>query len=113
MGWQEVEGIHSRTDYDLARHQEFSGKKMEYFEQESRERFIPYVVETSAGLDRTILMLLSGAYTEAAVGGDTRTALRLRPATAPIPAGGFPPARTDGLPDTARERPRPPRAGCT
>lgn len=103
MGWQEVEGIHSRTDYDLARHQEFSGKKMEYFEQESRERFIPYVVETSVGLDRTILMLLSEAYTEEEVGGDKRTVMKFHPAIAPIKAGVFPLVRKDGMPETARK----------
>src|SRR5690625_7179217 len=61
MGWQEQEGIHSPTDYDLARHQEFSSKQMQYFEQESHERFIPSVLETSVELDRTISILLSSA----------------------------------------------------
>ena len=103
MGWQEVEGIHSRTDYDLARHQDYSGKKMEYFEQETRERYVPYVVETSVGLDRTILMLLSEAYTEEEIGNEKRTVMKFHPAIAPIKAGIFPLVRKDGMPELARK----------
>jgi glycyl-tRNA synthetase len=100
-GWQEVEGIHSRTDYDLGRHQEFSGKKMEYFDSETNERYIPYVVETSVGVDRTILMLLSDAYREEEVKGETRVVMAFRPKLAPITAGVFPLVKKDGMPEIA------------
>ncbi len=102
MGWQEVEGIHSRTDYDLARHQEYSGKKLEYFDPETRERYIPYVVETSVGLDRTILMLLAEAYEEEEVENEKRTVMKFHPALAPIKAAVFPLVRKDGMPEIAR-----------
>ncbi|MFW5973192.1 MAG: glycine--tRNA ligase [Bacteroidota bacterium] len=102
MGWQEVEGIHSRTDYDLARHQEYSGKKMEYFDPETKERYIPYVVETSVGLDRTILMLLCEAYAEETVEGEDRTVMKFHPAVAPIKAAVFPLVKKDGMPELAR-----------
>jgi len=101
IGWQEVEGIHSRTDYDLRRHQEFSGKKMEYFDPQTNERYIPYVVETSAGLDRTILMLLSEAYDEDEVDGEKRVVLRFHPRIAPVKAAVFPLVKKDGMPDIA------------
>ena len=102
IGWQEVEGIHSRTDYDLSRHQEHSGKKMEYFDPQTRQRFVPYVVETSVGLDRTILMLLCEAFAEEDVEGGPRTVLRFNPVIAPIKAAIFPLVRKDGMPETAR-----------
>ncbi len=103
IGWQEVEGIHSRTDYDLSRHQEYSGKKMEYFDPQSQERFIPYVVETSVGLDRTILMLLSEAYSEEEVNGDKRTVMKFHPRIAPVKAAILPLVKKDGMPEVARE----------
>ncbi|WP_457653442.1 glycine--tRNA ligase [Rhodocaloribacter sp.] len=102
IGWQEVEGIHSRTDYDLRRHQEFSGKKMEYFDPHTHERYIPYVVETSAGLDRTILMLLCDAYHEEEVNGEQRNLLRFHPKLAPIKAAVFPLVKKGGMPEVAR-----------
>jgi len=101
FGWNEVEGIHSRTDYDLSRHQEYSGKKLEYFDPQTQERFVPYVVETSVGLDRTILMLLCDAYHEDTVGGETRNVLRFHPAIAPYTAAVFPLVKKDGMPETA------------
>ncbi len=101
IGWQEVEGIHSRTDYDLKRHQEFSGKKLEYFDQPANEHYIPYVVETSVGLDRTILMVLSEAYTEEEVNGEQRTMMRFQPNLAPIKAAIFPLVKKDGMPELA------------
>ncbi len=103
FGWNEVEGIHSRTDYDLSRHQEFSGKKLEYFDPQSHERFVPYVVETSVGLDRTILMVLCDAYREEEVDGDTRTVLRFHPALAPFTAAVFPLVKKDGMPEMAHK----------
>jgi glycyl-tRNA synthetase len=102
IGWQEVEGIHSRTDYDLRRHQEFSGKKMEYFDPHTHERYLPYVVETSAGLDRTILMLLCDAYHEEEVNGEARNLLRFHPKLAPIKAAVFPLVKKGGMPEVAR-----------
>ncbi len=102
IGWQEVEGVHSRTDYDLRRHQEFSGKKMEYFDPHTHERYIPYVVETSAGLDRTILMLLCDAYHEEEVNGEPRNLLRFHPKLAPIKAAVFPLVKKGGMPEVAR-----------
>jgi glycyl-tRNA synthetase len=102
IGWQEVEGIHSRTDYDLGRHQEYSGKKMEYFDPQTQERYIPYVVETSAGMDRTILMLLSEAYREEPVNGEEeRVVLKFHPRIAPIKAAVFPLVKKDGMPEIA------------
>jgi glycyl-tRNA synthetase len=101
IGWQEVEGIHSRTDYDLARHQEYSGKKMEYFDTQTQERYVPYVVETSVGLDRTILMLLSEAYREDQVDGETRVVLKFHPEVAPVKAAVLPLVKKDGMPEIA------------
>ena len=75
FGWQEIEGIHNRGDFDLGRHQEYSGKKLDYFEQATNERFIPYIVETSAGADRVTLTLLVDAYREEEVEGETRVVL--------------------------------------
>ena len=108
FGWQEVEGIHSRTDYDLARHAEYSGKKTEYFDPQTKERYTPYVVETSVGLDRTVLMLLADAYHEEEVPtakeGKTeqRSVLRFHPAIAPVNAAVFPLVRKDGMPERAQ-----------
>ncbi|MYF40547.1 MAG: glycine--tRNA ligase, partial [Rhodothermaceae bacterium] len=102
IGWQEIEGIHSRTDYDLRRHQEYSGKKMQIFDQASGTRFIPFVVETSAGLDRTVLMLLCEAYRQDTIEGRTRTVMAFAPSVAPIKVGVFPLLRRDGMPERAR-----------
>jgi glycyl-tRNA synthetase len=103
IGWQEVEGIHNRTDFDLTQHQEFSGKKMEYFDQSTRERYVPYVVETSVGLDRTILMVLCDAYREEEVEGEVRTVLKMHPKLAPITAGVFPLVKKPELQNLARK----------
>ncbi|MXW64566.1 MAG: glycine--tRNA ligase [Bacteroidetes bacterium SB0662_bin_6] len=102
MGWQEIEGIHSRTDFDLKRHQEFSGKKMEYFDPHRKEKYIPYVVETSAGLDRTILMLLCEAYEEERVEDEERIVMKFHPEVAPVKAAVFPLVKRDGMPETAQ-----------
>ena len=75
FGWQEIEGIHNRGDFDLGRHQEYSGKKLEYFDQAGNERYLPYIVETSAGADRVTLTLLVDAYREEQVEGETRVVL--------------------------------------
>lgn len=103
IGWQEVEGIHNRTDFDLSRHQEYSGKKMEYFDQQKQERYIPYVIETSVGLDRTMLMILCDAYREEEVDGDTRTVLKMNPKLAPTKVGIFPLIKKDKLQDLAKK----------
>jgi len=103
IGWQEVEGVHNRTDFDLSRHQEYSGKKMEYFDQQTQERYIPYVIETSIGLDRCVLMTLCDAYREEEVDGDTRTVLKMHPKLAPITVGVFPLIKKDKLQELAHK----------
>ena len=99
FGWNEVEGIHSRTDYDLGRHQEYSGKNLQYFDPQTNEKYLPYVVETSVGLDRTVLMLLCEAYDEDTLGGESRSVLRFHPRLAPIKAAIFPLVKKDGMPE--------------
>ncbi len=101
FGWKEFEGIHNRTDFDLARHQERSGKRLEYIDPASNERFVPYVVETSMGVDRTLLVLLADAYREEEVEGETRVVLGLQPQLAPLKVGVFPLVKKDGLPELA------------
>ena len=103
IGWQEIEGIHSRTNFDLMRHQAYSGKKMEVFDARVGESYVPYVVETSAGLDRTILMLLCEAYAEEDVEGARRVVMRFAPSIAPIKAAIFPLVRKGGMPEVARD----------
>ncbi|MEX0771415.1 MAG: glycine--tRNA ligase [Balneolaceae bacterium] len=103
IGWQEVEGIHNRTDFDLSRHQEYSGKKLEYFDQRTQERYIPYIVETSIGLDRCTLMVLCDAYREEEVEDDTRTVLKMHPKLAPTKAGVFPLIKKPELQELARK----------
>lgn len=103
FGWHEIEGIHNRSDYDLSRHQEYSGKKLEYFDPATNERYIPFVVETSAGADRVTLTVLVDAYREEEVEGETRVVLGFHPALAPIKAGVFPLVRKDGMPELALE----------
>lgn len=102
FGWQELEGIHNRTDYDLSRHQEYSGKRLEYVDGVTKERFIPYVIETSLGIDRLLLVVLVDAYHEEEVTGEKRVVLKLHPALAPIKAGVFPLVNKDGMPEIAR-----------
>ncbi|MGZ8391594.1 MAG: glycine--tRNA ligase [Gemmatimonadales bacterium] len=101
FGWQEIEGIHNRGDFDLGRHQEYSGKKLEYFDQAQNQRYLPSIVETSAGADRVTLTLLVDAYREEEVEGETRVVLSLLPALAPIKAGVFPLVKKDGMPEVA------------
>src|SRR5438445_2642727 len=103
LGFQEIEGVHHRGDYDLSRHQQYSGKKLEYFDQPNNRRFVPWVIETSVGADRTMLAVLVNGYREEAVEGETegRTVLGLDPSIAPIKAGVFPLVKTDGMPEMA------------
>ncbi len=104
FGFKEVEGIHSRTDFDLNSHQQYSGKKLQYFDPELNESYVPYVVETSIGVDRMFLSILSGAYTEEVVDGkDSRVVLKIPAALAPIKLAVLPLVKKDGLPEKARE----------
>src|SRR5205085_11195837 len=99
------EGVHNRGDFDLSQHQKFSGKKLEYFDQPANKRFLPYVIETSVGADRTALAVLVNAYKEEAVEGEAegRTVLALHPSLAPIKAGIFPLVKKDGMPEMAQK----------
>ena len=103
LGFQEIEGVHHRGDFDLSRHQEFSGKKLEYFDQPTNRRFVPFVIETSVGADRTALAVLVNAFREESVEGEDegRTVLKLSPALAPVKAGIFPLVKKDGMPEYA------------
>jgi glycyl-tRNA synthetase len=101
FGWKEFEGIHNRTDFDLGRHQEYSGKRLEYIDPVTNERYVPYVIETSMGVDRAALVLLADAYREDEVEGETRVVLSLKPALAPIKVGVFPLIKKDGMPELA------------
>ena len=98
FGWQELEGIHNRTDFDLKKHSEYSGKDMGYYDDGTKERFVPYIIETSAGCDRTLLVCLVDAYDEE----EERVVLRLSPKIAPIKVAIFPLVKRDGMPDIAR-----------
>ncbi|MEX1063604.1 MAG: glycine--tRNA ligase [Balneolaceae bacterium] len=113
IGWQEVEGIHNRTDFDLTQHQEYSGKKMEYFDQATRKRYVPYVVETSVGLDRCTLMVLCDAYREEDVEGDVRTVLKMHPDLAPVKACIFTLVKKPELQELARKIEGDLREECT
>jgi glycyl-tRNA synthetase len=102
FGWQEIEGIHDRGDWDLTRHGEFSGKDLAVTDLETKERFVPIVIETSVGIDRTCLALLASAYEEQPLDdGETRTVLHLHPAVAPIKAAVLPLSKK--LAEPARE----------
>jgi glycyl-tRNA synthetase len=104
IGFKELEGIHSRTDFDLGAHQEFSGKKLQYFDPELNKNYIPYVVETSIGLDRTFLAVLSYAFTEEKLeDGSERVVMKIPPMLAPIKAAILPLVKKDGMPEKARE----------
>ncbi|MFZ1665258.1 MAG: glycine--tRNA ligase [Flavobacteriales bacterium] len=103
MGFKELEGIHSRTDFDLKQHEEFSGKKLRYFDTETNESYVPYVVETSIGLDRMFLAVLSAAYEEEKLeSGETREVLRIPAPLAPVKVAVLPLIKKDGLPEKAR-----------
>jgi glycyl-tRNA synthetase len=101
FGWQEFEGIHNRTDFDLKRHMEYSGKKLEYVDTVTKDRFVPYIIETSLGADRLALVTLVDAYREEEVEGEQRVVLGLKPSIAPIKVGVFPLVKKDGMPEVA------------
>tara|TARA_B110000914_G_scaffold154861_1_gene135967 strand:- start:604 stop:1530 length:927 start_codon:yes stop_codon:yes gene_type:complete len=100
FGWSEVEGIHNRTDFDLKNHEHFSGKNLKYFDQENNERYLPYIIETSAGLNRMLLTVLADSYWEDTE--NNRTVMKLDPKIAPIKAVICPLVKKDGLPEKAR-----------
>ncbi|MDR3637346.1 MAG: glycine--tRNA ligase [Isosphaeraceae bacterium] len=101
FGVSELEGIAHRGDYDLSQHQKFSGKDLSYFDEERKERFLPHVIEPSAGADRATLAFLCEAYNEDEVGGESRTVLKFHPRFAPIKAAVFPLVKKDGMPELA------------
>jgi glycyl-tRNA synthetase len=104
FGFKELEGIHSRTDFDLNAHQTYSGRKLQYFDPETNESYVPYVVETSIGLDRMFLAILCNAYNEETLeDGSVRVVLNIPPVLAPIKAAIMPLVKKDGLPEKARE----------
>ena len=103
FGFKELEGIHSRTDFDLKSHQEHSGRKVQYFDPEINESYVPYVVETSIGLDRMFLTILSNSYKEEEVNGENRLVLSIPALLAPVKAAVLPLTKKDGLPEKARE----------
>ena len=103
FGFKELEGIHSRTDFDLSSHEKFTGKKLQYFDPERNENYVPYVVETSLGLDRMFLAVFSNALTEEILeDGSSRTVLKLPPALAPTKVAVLPLVKKDGLPELSR-----------
>jgi glycyl-tRNA synthetase len=102
-GWGELEGIAQRTDYDLNAHAKHSGEKLEYFDQATGQRYVPYVIEPAAGANRTMAAFLLAAYDEDEIGGEARTVLRLHPRLAPYQVAVLPLSRKDTLLPTARE----------
>src|SRR4051812_3549173 len=103
IGWSELEGIANRGDFDLTQHTEFSGEKLEYFDQQSGDRYVPHVIEPAAGADRATLAFLVDAYDEEEVEGEQRTLLRLHPLLAPVKVAVLPLLRKEGQPETARK----------
>ncbi len=104
FGFKEVEGIHSRTNFDLSQHAKFSGRKIEYFDPETNESYTPYVIETSIGVDRMFLSIMCHSYEEEKLeGGETRVVLKLPAALAPTKLAVLPLVKKDGLPEKARE----------
>ncbi len=108
FGFKEVEGIHSRTNFDLTQHQQYSGKKIQYFDTELNQSYVPYVIETSIGLDRMFLSVMANAYTEEKISNkdgttDERIVLKIPPAIAPVKLAVFPLVKKDGLPEKAHQ----------
>ena len=104
FGFKEVEGVHSRTNFDLSQHEKFSGKNIKYFDPELNESYVPYVIETSIGVDRMFLSVLCSSYDEQDLGGgDKRVVLHLPAALAPVKCSVMPLVKKDGLPEKARE----------
>ncbi len=103
FGWKEIEGIHNRTDFDLKRHKEASGRDLSYYNDQTKERYIPYIIETAVGVDRTVLACLADAYREEEVRGEKRVVLSFSPKIAPIKAAVFPLVNREGMPKVAEK----------
>jgi glycyl-tRNA synthetase len=108
FGWGEIEGVHNRTDFDLSRHEQFSGKSMKYFDEDTKEKFTPYVIETSAGASRSFMAFLVDSYREeeapnAEGGMELRVVMKLHPKLAPIKVALFPLVNRDGMPELTRK----------
>ncbi len=103
IGWSELEGIANRGNFDLTQHAEYSGEKLEYFDPQTKERYVPHVIEPAAGADRATLAFLVDAYDEDELGGELRTVLKLHPRLAPVKVAVLPLVRKDGQPEVARE----------
>ncbi|MEJ7782156.1 MAG: glycine--tRNA ligase [Solirubrobacteraceae bacterium] len=103
IGWSELEGVANRGDFDLTQHTEYSGERLEYFDQATKERYTPHVIEPAAGADRATLAFLVDAYDEDDLGGEQRTVLKLHPRIAPVKVAVLPLVRKDGQPELARE----------
>jgi glycyl-tRNA synthetase len=103
IGWSELEGIANRGDYDLSAHAAASGEKLEFFDPQTKERYVPHVIEPAAGVGRSMLAFLCDAYDEDEIGGELRTVLKLHPRLAPVKAAVLPLVRKDGQPELARE----------
>ena len=102
-GWDELEGIANRTDFDLKAHSAASGERLEYYDQPSGERYVPYVIEPAAGATRTMMAFMLAAYGEDEVGGETRTVLRLHPRLAPYQVAVLPLSKKETLEPVARQ----------
>jgi glycyl-tRNA synthetase len=103
IGWSELEGVANRGDFDLTQHSEHSGQKLEYFDPQTKERYVPHVIEPAAGADRATLAFLADAYDEEEIDGEQRTVLKLHPRLAPVKVAVLPLVRKDGQPEVARE----------
>lgn len=101
FGWKELEGVHNRTDYDLTHHIEHCGKDLRYYDDQTKEKYVPYIIETSAGCDRTLLTVLVDAYREEEVRGEKRVLMSISPKIAPVKAAVFPLVNKDGMPEIA------------
>ncbi|NLH61401.1 MAG: glycine--tRNA ligase [Ignavibacteriales bacterium] len=99
FGWGEIEGIHNRTNFDLARHEEYSGKSLKYYDEESKEKFTPFIIETSAGASRSFMAFLVDSYREEMVNNEQRVVLGLNPKLAPVKAAVLPLVNKDGMPE--------------
>ncbi len=103
FGWKELEGVHNRTDFDLTRHKEATGKDLRYWDEQTKGKYLPYIIETSAGCDRTLLTCLVDAYDEEEVKNETRVILRLSPKIAPFKAAVLPLVKKEGMPELAQK----------
>ncbi|MDP4175777.1 MAG: glycine--tRNA ligase [Bacteroidota bacterium] len=103
FGWGEIEGIHNRTNFDLSRHQEYSGKSLKYFDEEAKEKYVPFIIETSAGASRSFMAFLVDSFYEEEVNGEIRSVLKFHPRLAPIKAAVLPLVNKDGMPELARK----------